>query len=255
MTTIKCKKCGTDLEIPYDSNKCKSCGKDLIASVNHSIKTTEAETKKLISSKENVMEMALELQDASVKKVAEINDNAQKEIVKLAEDCIREIETCSSTATKEELEALAEKSKKAQQIIFDKAVSQTNMVAENHKKQIEWLSEETGFEITEELLSEIQTTTRKIPPEPKMEKLVNVTTDAVDYILFFLITPLGMVTVEDHFLGGIILIIGGFMSLPPLKNKILKRFDWISLASFWLLTLVVIIAGMFKLMLSTSAVA
>jgi DNA-directed RNA polymerase subunit RPC12/RpoP len=253
MTTIKCKKCGTDLEIPYDSSKCKNCGKDLIASVNHSIKTTEAETKNLMASKEKIVAMALEIKNISIEKVDKINADAEKDMKKIAEDSISEIEACGSTSTKAELDAITTKYTEAQKAVFDKALRNSKMVVENHKKEIEWLSEKTGFEITEDLLDKIDATTHNKQPKLKAEKLVSLSVDAVDYIIFFLVTPLGMATVEDYFLGGAILIIGGFMALPPLRNKILKSFSWISLASFWLLMLVVIMAGLFKLILSMGA--
>lgn len=252
MTTIKCKKCGTDLEIPYDSKQCKICGKDLISSLTHAIKTAEAATKKMVSNIEEVTKLAIELHKASVKKVTRINNSAEKEIKKIAEDCISEIKACSSTRTKAELEAIAEKSRKAQQAVLDKAVRNTNMIVENHKKEIEWLSEETGFELTQALLDKMNAAMSVKPIKPKSVKFMDLT-NTIGYLLFFLITPLGMVTAEEYFLGGAIVIAGGFMALPPVQNKILKSFDWISLVSLWLLTLVVIVTGVLKVILSMGA--
>ena len=71
-------------------------------------------------------------------------------------------------------------------------------------------------------------------------------TDRISWATFFLLTPLGMVLIEDFFLGGLLLTIGAVLHLPPLLKKILKSNPWLSPFTLVLISHVLIIAGLVK---------
>lgn len=70
--------------------------------------------------------------------------------------------------------------------------------------------------------------------------------DRISWATFFLLTPLGMVLIEDFFLGGLLLTIGAVLHLPPLLKKILKSNTWLSPFTLVLISHVLIIAGLVK---------
>lgn len=70
--------------------------------------------------------------------------------------------------------------------------------------------------------------------------------DRISWATFFLLTPLGMVLIEDFFLGGLLLTIGAVLHLPPLLKKILKSNPWLSPFTLVLISHVLIIAGLVK---------
>lgn len=70
--------------------------------------------------------------------------------------------------------------------------------------------------------------------------------DRISWATFFLLTPLGMVLIEDFFLGGLLLTIGAVLHLPPLLKKILKSNAWLSPFTLVLISHVLIIAGLVK---------
>ena len=74
MTTIKCKKCEHDIEIPSESRNCLECGKPVIGSINAAIKESKMETKAILDNKAQAKKTIRALQKKTAK---EINENGK----------------------------------------------------------------------------------------------------------------------------------------------------------------------------------
>ena len=224
-----------------------------MASVNMEIKKSNAERARLIAADKKVMNEIQNLKTRRIKDMQSIHNKAEKDIIDIAKNAQEEITAIDGGATKLEKKAIADKADADQKMVLANVEKDSQKIVDAHNNDLKELSLKAGYRIDEEVLAIAEVENKKIEKSKKLEaeRVSKKTTksDIFDYFAFFLITPLGMILIEEFTAAGMLIIIGGFTIFPPIQRKIIKYFDWINSSSLGLMSYVLMMAGFVKMLL------
>ena len=245
MTIIKCKKCEHDIEIPSKSKECAECGAPVIGSINLAIKEAKLESKAITNERKAAAKTILALQKKTKKDILENGKIVNRKLVSIKSKAADQIRAMPADTTDDMMKMIVEQANKEQDDIFNAGTKDAKAIMKKHTDEVAKIAASVGIEPPNSTLSVEKATKddKKALAQVKAEKF----NSFIQYGTFFLITPLGMLTIEEYFPVGLVLIIAGFISLPPLNKKILSTFSWLSGINLMVITHVMIVAVLYKL--------
>lgn len=245
MTNIKCKKCEHDIEIPSVDRNCNHCGEAVIKSVNLAAKEIKLESKAINNNRKIGAKAIKSLQKTTEKEILN-NGKVVNGIMKdIRDKAAAQIKAMPDDTTREVMLEITNKANKDQADIFEAGTKDAEAIMNKHTDEVAKIAKAMGVEPPDYSLS-----VKKIG---KNDVLINkqVTSkkfrEFIQYGTFFLITPLGMLTIESYFPIGLLLVLAGFLALPPLSKKITSTYSWLSEATLMLMTHVIIVTALYKL--------
>lgn len=245
MTTIKCKKCECNIEIPSDSRKCAECGTAIYSSVNTVIKDSEKEIKvQLAEGKKRAVKKIYLLQRIAKTEIAKNTKRVNRQMLEIRAAAKSQLKALPKDAETDVMEAIVWKSNKDCNAVFEEGAKVAEEIISKHNKEVAIIADQAGIKPPKSSLS-IQKLSNADIVADSASKLG----DAVDlfqYGIFFLVTPLGMILVEQYPVAGGLLLVAGMLALPQLSKAILKKLNWIGRANLFLLTHVILLAGLIK---------
>lgn len=250
MTTIKCKKCEHDIEIPSESRNCLECGKPVIGSINAAIKESKMETKAILDNKAQAKKTIRALQKKTAKEINENGKIVNRKLVMIKDKATEQIKAMPADATNDMMKAVAEQANKDQDEIFNAGTKQAEAIMKKHTDEVAKIAKDAGIDAPKSSLDIARLSKDDVvaAKQVKSEKAM----DFIQYGVFFLITPLGMLTIEEFFAVGLLLLVAGVIALPPISKKILSSFNWLSSVNLFFITHVLVVAGLYRLTMLVS---
>lgn len=161
------------------------------------------------------------------------------------------IEEMPDNLSSDEKAAFFAKLDKLDKDALDESIKESESLSKGYNEKLRVLHKKAGFEVPEPVSFEVITpkaARNNAAGESSTTSLFSI----LGYIMFFLVTPLGMAIFEDHVTVGALLILGGLLSLPTLFNYIIRKFTWVHPLNVLLISQVFIVAGLIKLIMLVS---
>lgn len=207
-------------------------------------------TDQVLSNKEFKKEIKL-LQKALKLKLKEVSYSSNKDFKRTAskkQEALRKLPTeISSKAAedfKKEWDAIENRD-------LEKSVEKMDSVIGAYNEQLRDVYKKAGRGEPEPITMDVSITSKTVSSLNNSKK--DDITAVLGYLMFFLVTPLGMVIFEDYPAAGLLLLLGGFGSMPAVTNYIVKKVEWIYPANLFFIAQAFIGSGLFKLIMSVEA--
>ena len=129
---------------------------------------------------------------------------------------------------------------------LDESIKESENLSKGYNEKLRVLHQKAGLDEPKNISFEV------ITPKDARDKAAGKKSSLIvilGYLMFFLVTPLGMAVFEDHVSVGSLLILGGLLSLPTLFNYIIGKFTWVHPLNILLISQVFILAGLLKLII------
>lgn len=192
------------------------------------------------------------MQDIFRDKIKALEDQTNQQINKVKQDYLKLITDEEATAkpSKSKVNKLESDSYAEIQELVMACCCEADEITKAHIDEVANYCNQNGLAMPEPKSIDLELVVSKVREVNTKKEVVKKTSleDKLAWMVFFLVLPLGMVVLEDYFFGGMLLVIGSGLHLPPLSKKLLKSYPWLNSLNLILLSNTLIVAGFVKLL-------